>query len=198
MTEIHELANVLICAVLAAVLAYLYLWEFRAYREAKTRDALFELRDELFEYWEQRELSFGGLQAYGMLRLMLNGAIRFVHTCTVLNGLVMRLFLGPSETVKADQQRQGNRWEEALAELDEDAKRKVQSIHSRYILSMFEQTIVSSPFLFAIGMVPLILLGLILMISSRLQSWVVRRIGPELDYGTTSAAQVARHIQPAA
>lgn len=77
----EQLLTILINGLLLIGIWWLYFIEYKGYRLDATRQALFRVRDSLFE-----EAACGKLgpeafdsEAYGMMRTMLNGGIRFAH-----------------------------------------------------------------------------------------------------------------------
>src|SRR6266513_245936 len=76
MTDPRAVATVLASVVSVLLLAVLYFWLYRDYRMDLFRHRLFRLRDELFDVARDGALSFDH-PAYGLLRMTLNGFIRF-------------------------------------------------------------------------------------------------------------------------
>lgn len=60
------------------VLWVFYFWFYWQYRVEKTRQELFVIRDELFDYAAAGNIPFNHT-AYGLLREMMNSMIRFTH-----------------------------------------------------------------------------------------------------------------------
>lgn len=194
----HDIANVVLASTLLAGLAYLYLVEYRKYRDALTRDRLFALRDELFAYWRESGLSFDGLKAYGMLRLMINGAIRFAHRASLLHAMILHACL--HKRISDDRARFFDNWTRALDELPEDARNKVEDIHRRYAETMVEQTAMSS-----IACAPLVVPFAFMLWLIRLwrkaiactTHMLLPRVGTEMDYIVSSAAESEVEAKPA-
>ena len=68
-----------------------YCWFFRQYLIDSARQKLFDLRDNLYDYALQNEISFDA-HAYGMLRSTLNASIRHAHHFSFL-GVLVSLFV---------------------------------------------------------------------------------------------------------
>lgn len=68
--------NALASLISLAIGCYLYFWRFRSYRIDRFRLEMFQLRDELFDEADDGLIDFDH-PAYGMLRSMMNGYIRF-------------------------------------------------------------------------------------------------------------------------
>ncbi len=71
-----------------ATLWWLYFVGYRAYRRDKTRQALYRLRDELFDYWDAHGLDFDH-RAYRTVRALLNGMIRSTNQLSITFVLLM-------------------------------------------------------------------------------------------------------------
>jgi len=69
--------------VLLSCLWWLWFVEYKQYRLDRTRQDLFSVRDDLFEYWDRHNLDFDN-PAYRLTRDMLNGSIRFAHRLSLI------------------------------------------------------------------------------------------------------------------
>src|SRR5262245_46489095 len=69
-------------------------WLYRDYALDRFRQRVFALRDEMFDDARKGVISFDD-HAYGMLRTMMNGAIRFAHLLTIAQLLVGRRVPNP-------------------------------------------------------------------------------------------------------
>jgi len=190
----HALANVVLTTALASLFVWLY-WEYRTYRVERTRFKLFGLRDELFALGRGGALPFE-TPAYGMLRMMLNGAIRFSHRANLLAVLVFRVTVQRSDAFSARLQRQTESWTRALESLDPEMRRQVDEIHRRYVQTMIEQTMLSSLVLATLAL-PFVLLVGLARLSGALARRLAPRVGPGLDCITTSEAESESDWTPA-
>lgn len=92
----HALSTLLSLAVACS----LFFWGYRRYRVDHFRQQVFELRDRLFDDADAGLIEFDN-RAYGMLRTMMNGYIRFGHRLNLWFILFTALFtwgLRPAET----------------------------------------------------------------------------------------------------
>ncbi len=129
---------------LAALLGlwWLYFYAWRPYRTDRTRQQLFRLRDELFEYWDDHDLPFDH-EAYRLMRDMLNGMIRFTHKIDLLRIAAM---------IYADQKfgsgQKGGRFEKrleaALKSLPSHARRKLEHTRMEMHLIVLEHLVFHS------------------------------------------------------
>jgi len=78
----EQLILILICAISAVGLWWLYFIEYRSYCIDRTRQRLFEVRDHLFQQAKEGAIPFDS-NAYGITRRTLNGMIRFTHNLSL-------------------------------------------------------------------------------------------------------------------
>lgn len=78
-----DITTVILNIVLLMMLWYLVFFAFRELRLDITRQRLFKIRDDIFKYAEEGNLSFDS-KAYCMIRTILNGMIRFAHKASVI------------------------------------------------------------------------------------------------------------------
>lgn len=102
---------------------YVFHTQYREQRIAYLRERLFEIRDGLFQEAKNGTLSFND-EAYGMMRLTLNGLIRFAHEFTFTD-----IWLA---YVKADLKRghavsdYKQHWEAAYEQLSDEGKEVIK------------------------------------------------------------------------
>lgn len=73
------------------LLWYLYFFAYKDYVVDCTRQELFALRDELFDYANSGNVSFDD-EAYKTTRRMINGILRFTHDITLSNWVMIAFF----------------------------------------------------------------------------------------------------------
>lgn len=187
----HQAANILLSVALLAVLVRLYFWDYREYRVQRTRFKLFVLRDQLFALARSGAVSFDA-PAYQMLRMMMNGAIRFAARASVLDMVIVLLLLHTRPGFLEARDRQAERWDRALKELDSKSRTDIVEIHERYLRVVIEQTFLSS-MIGTIVLMPLVcgfILGAVSKICARtFYGWVIPRFGLELDVIATGEAK---------
>lgn len=98
-----ELANnisaILILAVFFVILWVFYFWFYQQYRIDRTRQEIFALRDELFDFASAGNVSFDH-RSYMMLRTTMNGMIRFAHRINLVTLLVITLLNAKNTGIK--------------------------------------------------------------------------------------------------
>ena len=143
MNAVHSMANLIISGLTLALLVRLYFWEYREYRMMRTRYKLFQLRNELFALGETGELAFDN-KAYGLTRMLINGAIRYAHRLSMLHILIMHVCLVQSKAFGTVKIKQASRWEHAMLRLSDPTRTRVEAIRVRYLKIVIEQTVLSS------------------------------------------------------
>lgn len=88
MTYIYALVSL---ASIAAICIYIF-WLYRDFRVDQFRQQMFCLRDRLFDDAMNGTISFND-EAYGVLRVMMNGFIRFAHLVSLSNFIATTLWL---------------------------------------------------------------------------------------------------------
>lgn len=87
------MVDLLLFYMLIALIWWLFAFLFKDYSVDCTRQRLFNIRDELFDCAAREEINFND-EAYIITRTMLNGAIRFAHTLSVTQFMVIALVAG--------------------------------------------------------------------------------------------------------
>jgi len=83
----EQLLLILVCAISAVGLWWLYFIEYRNYCNDRTRQRLFDIRDHLFQQAKEGAIPFDS-DAYGITRRTLNGMIRFTHNLSLTRVLI--------------------------------------------------------------------------------------------------------------
>ncbi len=125
-----ELIKIIITALLAFGLWWLYFIEYRKLLIDKTRQKLFQLRDELYDKASSGLIKFDST-AYGITRTTLNGMIQFAHELSLTRLMViflMRKIHGSDKLVE----RYAKHWVKAYSDLSNQASRKaILEIHRK-------------------------------------------------------------------
>lgn len=187
----HAIVNLLISSVALVLLVRLYLVEYQEYLVQRTRFKLFKLRDELFALGAAGRIDFND-PAYGMLRKVLNGAIRWAHHTSLIDLAFFQAAVAHSESFKVGRAKQAARWEEAKKKLAPENRAELERIHRCFGRTMIEHTAMSS-FALTLGLMPLAACMLAYAasaaIAKRVWDWVLPRYGPEMDYIATTYSE---------
>lgn len=97
MSQTINIINVLLVGILFVSLWIFYFWFYRDYCIDRTRQKLFAIRDELFDFAADGNISFDD-PAYGFLRRSLNGVIRFTYKIDLIN-VIMLYVVKPTKKV---------------------------------------------------------------------------------------------------
>ena len=115
--EPHTAYIALQTLVSLAILLWFLLFAIPEYRQDRFRQSLFEVRDALFDYAAAGNISFDH-PAYGMLRSITNGYIRYAHKMSLLQlfafAFLIRKIAKTGSLV--------NRWEKNKAGLSSDVQ----------------------------------------------------------------------------
>ncbi len=130
---------------------FIVFWLFRDYNVDAFRQKMFALRDELFDLAADGIISFDH-PAYGMLRNVMNGMIRFGHRLSLFNWLLMVA----SQAYNAEQALSfSKRWEENTKDLSAEVKGKLVQYQQWMNLMVMRHLLTSSPLLMLTIVFPL-------------------------------------------
>lgn len=188
MTTEHAIANVLLSGVLLTALSWLYFWAYAEYRVDRTRHNLFRLRSQLFDLGAAGEIEFDS-PAYGMMRTMINGAIRYAHRATVVDAFLMSRSMRSADVGKAVRAAHAERWKAGLDGLNPKVRDQIRAIHAAHQRILVEQIFIRSPLIWVIA-TPLVLVLMLVNLWSRAANvclgLVLPRFGADLDLIATS------------
>jgi hypothetical protein len=157
MIDIRGLTAIVQSATALAVLLILMLKLWPCLRLAEFRQAMFVIRDELFDYAASGRIEFTH-PAYRLLRRSMNGFIRYGHQLTFFRLLLTLI------QWKALRQNTvftwASQWDAALETIPDDAVRKqLRSFHARTLALVSNRLVTGSPVLMtALGIMVLITL----------------------------------------
>ncbi|MGD0007454.1 MAG: hypothetical protein ABSE93_02765 [Terriglobia bacterium] len=117
---------------------------WRRYRVDALRERLFQIRGELFDFAANGAISFDD-PAYGQLRAVMNGMLRFAHKFT-FSRLAMVLVLRK----KLERLHPGGflaDWGEAVSRLPEGTQKSLREFHGRMIAAIAWHIVSGSPVL---------------------------------------------------
>lgn len=135
---------------------YLVFWKYRTYSVDAFRQDMFTLRDELFDAAREGLIDFDH-PAYGILRSTINGFIRFGHRFTIGQFLFMMILIKHKDLeLVADFSED---WGRATADLDEDARERMEEFRERMNGIAVKQLVLGTPEFFVFY--PFILLAIV-------------------------------------
>ena len=156
----QSIATVIMSTIALAGLWFLIFWLYRDYRLDYFRDKLFALRDELFDMALRGEIDFNH-PAYGLLRTILNGTIRYGHRLGLIEIIISIFSFREDKAYYMDIAKKFERhWSESVATLPHATKAALGRIRGRLHYLMAEQMILSQPILLVL-IVPVLFLFLI-------------------------------------
>ncbi|WP_409561596.1 hypothetical protein [Hyphomicrobium sp. MC8b] len=137
MTYVYALVSL---GSLAFIWYYIF-WLYRDFRIDQFRQQMFCLRDELFDNVVDGDLSFDD-EAYGTLRVTMNGFIRFAHVLSLSNVLAASFWMH-EEGVSIPNQKE--RLDRSLAELPKEKRDKYAEYRLRMHRIVLRHLLLSSP-----------------------------------------------------
>ena len=111
------------------------------------RDGLFQLRGELFDFAASGGIPFAH-PAYGLLRTILNGHIRFAHQLSILRLLSWGFELGRDRVGQQEVVSFSRRWADSISTLDDGVRQELLRIRGSMHRLVFRQLLVMSPLFF--------------------------------------------------
>ncbi len=181
--------QILLSAHTAVALLLLWILIFvlrRGYCEDKFRNELFALRDELFDYGDSGAISFGH-PAYALLRVRMNGMLRFAHRATLLQSVVSILFFRAAMHDAVEEYRQ--RWQSAISKVERaEVRLKLLDFQERMGLSLARHLVRSSIIFFAPALIGVIVFTVIRVATVELWKLLAKWI-PGFEYLEAEAEQ---------
>lgn len=157
------------------LLLMLLFWFYRDYRVDAFRQEMFELRDRFFD-----EASFGTLSfespAYGMLRITMNGLIRYGHRLS----LTQMLFIDINVKLNDETSKEysfSDRLEGHIIEMSEKNQIIISRYHRMMNLILIRHLILSSPILLVTLLFPILLA----IFTNRLLKNMLQRLKGPID-----------------
>lgn len=130
MTPTEGMANILLAAA-----NFILLWVlagcWRSYRIDALRHRFFVLRDELFDYAMEGNLSFQN-PAYAILRRRVDNLLRFAHKIAFTRVLLFLFFRGKAMDAETAAARE-REWVSALEQLPGAQRKRIEEIHERVL-----------------------------------------------------------------
>jgi hypothetical protein len=119
----------------------LLFWLYREYRIDKFRSDVFALRDSFFDASAAGLIDFKH-PAYGLLRGLMNGFIRSAHRLSLLQMLVLHVFVRTPPVVPFK-----DRWNEAVSPLTAETRGEIEAYRKKLNLMAIEHLVLISPVL---------------------------------------------------
>lgn len=141
----NDISALFLFGLISIALWFLYFSLFQQYKVDKTRQELFAIRDEMFDFAAAGFLSFNH-PAYIMLRHTMNGMIRVAHRINWYNTIIIVLFMS-REIKKMDF---GKRFKEAQSGLDSATMGKLDDYLERMNITVAMHIIKSSILLYIV------------------------------------------------
>jgi len=151
----YDIVPVIIVTVFFLVAWVFYFWIYQEYRVDKTRQEIFAIRDELFDFAAAGNIYFNH-PSYVMLRTTMNGMIRFTHRVNLI--MVIMLILMNLKTVEAKAFVES--YDESVASLDSSTRDKLNNYLGRMNWAIVNHLIRSSIILMFFVVLAGIVIGL--------------------------------------
>jgi hypothetical protein len=146
-----QLANILEFSVVAGFWIFVFCKMVPEWRLDSFRQDMFVVRDELFDYAADGNISFDH-PAYILLRRQMNGLIRYGHHLTVFRGL-MTISIHKISGIPAHASWY-DAWQKALVTIEDDSVRQnLERFHRRGMVLAIVRLVTGSPILLAIILV---------------------------------------------
>jgi hypothetical protein len=133
------LVQILFFIILATTAWYCFFWLYREHTVDNFRQRLFALRDQLFDEAAAGTISFDH-PAYQMMRLTMNGFIRFGHRISLFE-LFIRFVIIKHKSADS----YVSRFNESIKDLDYKTADKMRQYQSRMVDLVVMQTLAASP-----------------------------------------------------
>lgn len=146
--------EVLLASLAFGVLWVVLCWPYRSYREDLLRQRLFELRDELFDFAADEQMSFDS-KAYGSMRSLLHAYMRNACEMTLTHVVLFSRATRHDPQLLNLAKKQFASFEAVLSTESEGVKAKLEDIHRRATFAVVEHIIACSPFFWA-AVVPVV------------------------------------------
>jgi hypothetical protein len=152
-------------------------WAYRDYRVEFFRQRLFAIRDELFDLARSGKISFDN-PAYGALRTLMNGFIRFGERVSVPWFIALAIAIDGKTRAELPNEFQ-ERWEHGLRELEPETQQRLNVLRSQIEETVLNQAFLASPLVLTLSvtvLLPVMLVAFVAMhatqrVKGQLVSW---------------------------
>lgn len=135
----QDLSNILISLTGLGLLVFMFFWKHKECEVDRYRDAMFVLRNRLFDLAADGQLSFDS-NAYRYLRVSINGHIRFAHLINIYQVILFKVYSRNAFDMPLP-----NRFEESLSGLSEKSKQTFREIHKEMSSEAVKHVLLMSP-----------------------------------------------------
>jgi len=144
---------------------YLLVWLLRDYRVDRFRQETFALRDAFFDEALAQRIDFNH-PAYGLMRMLMNGFIRFGHRLTMAQVLLVDVLVPDALLRETSSLSFAARWDRATADLPGPARTMVEDYRLRLNIIVLQHLILS----------PVVFVTLAPFVAARLAKLYVARL----------------------
>jgi hypothetical protein len=120
-------------------------WLYRSHRMDIFRQNMFALRDELFDDAAAGRIDFES-PGYGLLRITMNGFIRYGHRLSLLQVFVFAAIVDARDSVESTQSFD-SRWNEAMTTTENEARTLLENYTRRMHEIIVKHLVLTSPVL---------------------------------------------------
>ena len=121
----YQLINALFWLLAIIVFWFAYYWLYRDYALDSFRQKMFAVRDDLFDFAAEGNISFDH-PAYTILRTTMNGYVRFGHRLRLLDVLLFWMLVPNKIIKKIEKQSFKKQYEESIKDLDENTRKHIE------------------------------------------------------------------------
>lgn len=163
---------------------FLLAWLARNYGVARFRQSMFEVRDDLFLYAAMGHISFDH-PAYGLLRTLANGYLRFGHRLSIFSVLLFHRAMNHDERAHLLSESFSAQWEKAVEGLSPEVRGRLEHARRQIDLNVSRHLVLGSPLLLA-SVIPAVLA--VLFVDATRKLW--RRLLQRTEFDMDAAALV--------
>jgi hypothetical protein len=155
-------------------------WLYRDYRVDLFRERLFAIRDDLFDLARNGQVQFAN-PAYGILRMQINGFIRFGDRVSLSWILALGFaFRGTPEESNSVVQEMDKRWEHGIAALDGSVQANMMELRNRVHREFVKQVLFASPLILSLSSVLVLPLAAMLILTEQVRQLFAKWL-PQAD-----------------
>lgn len=132
-----------------AILWFQLFWAYNDFRVDQFRQQMFELRDQMFDDARNGLVSFDD-EAYGIIRITMNGMVRYAHLISLSHVLLFRLIRPNSRSLPSFRDRLG----ESLKTASPQRKSRYDSYVKRMNQIVARHIVLNSPILIVTVLIP--------------------------------------------
>ncbi len=173
---------IIIFYIIVMALWVLYAWLYQQYRIDKTRQELFALRDDLFDFAAAGNIPFNH-PSYTLLRTTINGMIRFCHRLSLFTVILMIW----AESANPQKTNFNKKLESTFSELDESVQQKLRLYYKQMHEIVAKHLILRSLSIISVVVMLLTILALIKGFRNA-KVFIIEKISRRLDVVDSKAS----------